>query len=121
MQRPNDNGIITPQLRRAILEEEIKHIKSLTAEQEKMAKFFIYAVWRLMPKGDRFSPYQFSLWMDNESHLQSMKERLVKKIFPNDNDGYEKFFDCIKRHISPILENDLLLYDIIEICQAFEY
>lgn len=83
------------------LEESLVPIKPVTPEQEKMAKFFIFNVWRLMPVEDRFSPYQFSLWMDNEGHLQEMKARIANQIYPNDDDAEDKFFDDI---ITPTLE-----------------
>ena len=54
-----------------------------------------------MPRSDRFSPYQFSMWMDNESSLQEMKQKIAEKIFPNEEEAGYKFFDKI---ITPILE-----------------
>ena len=84
-----------------VLEEDFRPVKPVTAEQEKMAKFFIFNVWRLMPPEDRFSPYQFSMWMDNERHLQDMKARIAHQIFPNDDEASYKFFDDI---ITPTLE-----------------
>jgi hypothetical protein len=83
------------------LEEDFRPVKPVTPEQEKMAKFFIFNVWRLMPVEDRFSPYQFSMWMDNEPHLQEMKARIARQIFPNDDEASYKFFDDI---ITPTLE-----------------
>lgn len=84
-----------------VMEESLVPVKTVTPEQEKMAKFFIFNVWRLMPKADRFSPYQFSMWMDNERHLQDMKLRMAEKIFPNDDEAGYKFFEDI---ITPTLE-----------------
>ncbi len=84
-----------------VMEEALVSVKPVTAEQEKMAKFFIFNVWRLMPVEDRFSPYQFSLWMDNERHLQDMKYRIANQIFPGDDEAGYKFFDDI---ITPTLE-----------------
>ena len=84
-----------------MLEEDLRPVKPVTPEQEKMAKFFIFNVWRLMPPEDRFSPYQFSMWMDNERHLQEMKARIANQIFPNDDEAGYKFFDDI---ITPTLE-----------------
>ncbi len=84
-----------------VMEEEMVPVVPVTPEQEKMAKFFIFNVWRLMPAEDRFSPYQFSLWMDNERHLQEMKARIANQIYPNDDEASYKFFDNI---ITPTLE-----------------
>lgn len=75
--------------------------ESVDKTREKSTRFFIYNVWREMPKDEKFSSYQFSLWMDNSSHLQQMKQRISNQLYPNDGDAGEKFFD---NDIVPMLE-----------------
>lgn len=70
-------------------------------KHEKAARFFIYNVWRRMPSEDKYSAYQFSLWMDTELHLQNMLERISTELYPGDDDAREKFFD---KDIVPTLE-----------------
>jgi len=66
-----------------------------------VVKLFIYNVWKVMDKEDRFSPYQFSLWMDNTTYLERLKEKIVNQLYPNDDDGNYKFFN---NDIIPSLE-----------------
>ena len=82
-------------------QQSINEVESSTDNHEKLAKLFIYNVWRYMPKSDRFSPYQFSLWMDNETNLQEMKQKICDQLYPNDDDASGTFFD---KDIIPTLE-----------------
>lgn len=81
-----------------VLEESLT---VMDKRNEKAARFFIYSVWRYMPRDDKYSPYQFSLWMDSEVHLQNLKEKLAKELRPTDENPGEDFFD---KDIVPTLE-----------------
>jgi len=70
-------------------------------EHAEAAKLFIYHVWRIMPKKDRFSSYQFSLWMDNEKYLQDLRMRLAEKLYPGDDEAIYTFF---YKDVEPMLE-----------------
>ena len=74
---------------------------SISKEHEKAALEFIRQVWKVMPKADRFSTYQFSMWMDNDNYLQQMKERLSNQLYPNDDDAGWTFF---AKDVEPTLE-----------------
>lgn len=75
--------------------------ESIDKRHEKAAKIFIYNVWRHMPKDDRLSPYQFTLWMESEESLSELKEKLANQLYPNNNEAQETF---IEKDVEPALE-----------------
>lgn len=86
-------------------------LKSLIEETKKLnpetnpidaAEYIIRQVWKVMPRNDRFSYYQLSLWLDNERPIAELKEKLALKFFPSEKYPDEKFSDVIEKKLEEL-------------------
>ena len=86
------------------IKETLLEKKKLDPENkvEDAAEQIIRVTWKMMPSDDKFDEYQVSMWMDNDSSLNSLKDRMAKKFFPNDESYIDKFDNIISSQLDDL-------------------